>query len=149
MSVCVLLFLFSCVLNKLDPSILVWERDTLRFFMWILVFFTYICWVFLLVFMHLLSELLVFYVRLYSLVSFLNLLESCLCSNKFIGACVGTENVACGCDMSKNLHSLVDYWTLITWFFANVLTYLIVDGKIFWLVKLKLLSLNLVPYYKH
>ena len=44
-SVCV--FFFSCVLNKLDPSILVWERGTLHFFMWILVFFTYICWVFL------------------------------------------------------------------------------------------------------
>jgi hypothetical protein len=26
---------------------LVWERDTLHFFMWILIFFTYICWVFL------------------------------------------------------------------------------------------------------
>ena len=24
------------------------------------------------------------------------MLESCLCSNKFIGVCVGTENVACG-----------------------------------------------------
>ena len=31
----------------------------------------------------------------YSLFSLLNLLES-LCSNKFIGVCVGSENVACG-----------------------------------------------------
>ena len=46
-SVCVLLFLLCYFLNKLDPSILVWVRDTLRFFMWIVVFFTYICWVFL------------------------------------------------------------------------------------------------------
>ena len=43
-SVCLVFFV---VINKLDPSIIVWERDTLRFFMWILVFFTYIYWVFL------------------------------------------------------------------------------------------------------
>jgi uncharacterized membrane protein YczE len=36
------LFCFVCC-NKW----LVRERDTLRFFMWMLVFFTYICWVFL------------------------------------------------------------------------------------------------------
>ena len=48
-----LLFLFSvclvffAVINKLDPSILVWERDTLRFFMWILVFLAIFVWVFL------------------------------------------------------------------------------------------------------
>ena len=60
--------------------------------------------------MHLLSKLLVLYVILYSLVSLLNLLESCLCSNKFIGVCVGTENVACGSwYMSKNFHGLVDH----------------------------------------
>ena len=45
---------------------------------------------------------------MYSLVSLLNLLEI-LCSNKFIGVCVGTENVACGSDMSENWHGLVDH----------------------------------------
>ena len=67
------------IFNKawLDPSILDWERDTLRFFMRILLFFTYICWVFIssavqllaLVFMYLLSELLAFFCRKYSLAS--------------------------------------------------------------------------------
>ena len=37
------------------------------------------------------------------------MLDSCLSSNKFIGVCVRTENVACGSDMSKNLHSLVGH----------------------------------------
>jgi hypothetical protein len=42
---CQLFFVFFCFVccNKW----LVWERDTLHFFMWILVFFTYIFWVFL------------------------------------------------------------------------------------------------------
>jgi hypothetical protein len=38
-----LVFFYFVCCNKW----LVWERDTLCFFMWILVFFTYICWVFL------------------------------------------------------------------------------------------------------
>jgi hypothetical protein len=45
-----LFLVFFCIVcyNKwLNPIILVWERDTLCFFMWILVFFIYICWVFL------------------------------------------------------------------------------------------------------
>ena len=46
-SICVLLFLLCYFMNKLDPSILVWERYTLRFFMWILISFTYICSIFL------------------------------------------------------------------------------------------------------
>jgi hypothetical protein len=40
-------YCFVCCNKWLDPIILVWKRDTLRFFKWILVFFTYICWVFL------------------------------------------------------------------------------------------------------
>ena len=46
---------------------------------------------------------------MYSLVSLLNLLESVLSSNKFIGVCVGTENVACGSGMMKTCTSLVDH----------------------------------------
>ena len=68
------LFLWS---TWVDPSILDWERDMLRFFIRILLFFTYICWVFIssvvqllaLVFMYLLSELLAFFCRKYSLAS--------------------------------------------------------------------------------
>jgi len=40
----ILFFIWS---TWLDPRILDWERDTLRFFIWILLFFTYTCWVFL------------------------------------------------------------------------------------------------------
>ena len=86
-SVCVLLFLLCCFyfLNKLDPSILVWERDTLRFFMWILIFFTYIFWVFLSSYCYAFSSCFscisfraVNSCGKYSLVSFVNYLESCL-----------------------------------------------------------------------
>ena len=44
-SVC--LILFVCNKSWLDSRILLWERDTLRFFIRILLCFTYICWVFL------------------------------------------------------------------------------------------------------
>ena len=137
-SVCVLLFLLCCFyfLNKLDPSILVWERDTLRFFMWILIFFTYIFWVFLSSYCYAFSSCFscisfraVNSCGKYSLVSFVKLL------GELLGWCVGSENVACGSGIMKNLHNLVDHWTLITWFFANVLRYL--DGKACWLIKLK------------
>ena len=36
-------FVLFAALYLLDPSTLVWERDTLRFFIGILLFFTYIC----------------------------------------------------------------------------------------------------------
>ena len=72
----ILFFLWS---TWLDPSILDWERDTLRFFMRILIFFTYICWVFisrvvqlLALFMYLLLELLAFFCRKYSLASLIS-----------------------------------------------------------------------------
>jgi hypothetical protein len=42
-----LFLVFSFLLFFCCNKWLVWERHTLRFFMWILVFFTYICWVFL------------------------------------------------------------------------------------------------------
>ena len=77
---CAFIFCIALLFSiKLDWTLafLDWERDTLRFFMRILLFFTYICWVFIssvvqllaLVFMYLLSELLAFFCRKYSLVS--------------------------------------------------------------------------------
>ena len=90
-SVCfyfLLCFLWS---TWLDPSILVWERDMLCFFMWILVFFTYTCWVFLSSYYNAFSscfsciscsELLVL-VEKYSLVSLINYLEG-LCWNNWL-----------------------------------------------------------------
>ena len=63
----------------------------------------------LLFFMHLLSELLVLLCQIILSCFIVELVRECLCSNKFIDVCVGTENVACGSGMSKNLHSLVDH----------------------------------------
>ena len=76
--------------NLLVPSILVWERDTLRFFIRILLFFTYTFWVFISsavkllapVFMYLLSELLVLLNKVLCCFTY-TCLESCL--NKLIG----------------------------------------------------------------
>ena len=79
------LFLLCYTLNKLDPSILVWERETHSAFLCeysysspISVEYSCLATAMLstLFFMHLLSELLFFCVRKYSLVSLLNLIES-------------------------------------------------------------------------
>ena len=73
-------FVLFAALYLLDPNTLVWERDKLRFFIGILLFFTYICWVFLTSYCNAFSscfsciscsELLVL-VEKYSLVSLLN-----------------------------------------------------------------------------
>ena len=83
-------YILSSGHNLLDPSNLVWERDTLRFFIRILLFFTYTFWVFIssvvkllaFVFMYLLSELLVLLKKVLSCFTY-TCLESCL--NKLIG----------------------------------------------------------------
>ena len=123
------LFLLCYILNKLDPSILVWERDMLRLFMWILIFFIYICWVFLSSYCNAFSscfsciscsELLVL-VEKYSLVSLLNYLES-LCWNKLIGVWLETENTSCGrWYMERDTHACRSF-SWIIWCFAIVLS---------------------------
>ena len=130
-SVCVFLFLlcYFHFLNKLDPSIIVWERDTLRFFMWKLIFFTYICWVFLSSYCNAFSS----YFSCISCSELLVLIESTLlflwwmvyrflCSNKFIGVWLETKNATC-CRwyMERHTHACRSL-SLIIWWFAIVLS---------------------------
>ena len=129
-SICVFLFLFSYLLNKLDPTILVWERDTLLFFMWILVFFTYICWVFLFGYYKL--PALVFHTSLVRDVSsfmldctlffIVELFRECLCSNKLIGVWLEIENASCGrWYMERHTHACRSL-SWIIWCLAIVLS---------------------------
>ena len=131
-SVCVLLLSVCLCLssghNLLVPSILVWERDTLRFFIRILLFFTYTFWIFISsavkllapVFMYLLSELLVLLKKVLSWFTY-TCLESCLI--KLIDVWLEQKMLHVVFGILENAYYSCRSLSWIIWYLSIVLSY--------------------------
>ena len=126
----ILFFLWS---TWLDPSILDWERDTLRFFIWILLFFTYTCWVFLSSYCYAFSscfacisysELLVLLKKVLSCFTY-NCLES-LRWNKLIGVWLEQKMLHVVDGIWKRLTYSCRSLSWIIWYLSIVLSYQVV-----------------------